>query len=242
MDLEGRNVLITGAAVRVGRAMTQAVAKAGATIIVHYHSSDAEAKSLQSELTGFGHKVHLLEADLSKLSDVANFIQRASEYGPLFALINNAAIFEDRKLETTDLSSWQRHLDVNLTAPFLLSQAFWAAKKVSGNEGRIVNILDWRALRPGKDHLPYTISKAALAALTKSLATAMAPKVTVNGIAFGAILPPRDGGDTSGLVNKIPAGRWATLEEVGETLVFLLSGPSYITGEIVYLDGGRHLT
>ncbi len=242
MELKGKNVLITGAAVRVGRAMTQAVAKAGATTIVHYHSSDADAKSLQSELIASGYKVHLLYADLSKSYDVAKLIQQASEYGPLFALINSAAIFEDLNLETTDLSGWQRHLDINLTAPFLLSQAFWAAKKGGGEEGRIVNILDWRALRPGKDHLPYTVSKAALAALTQSLAVAMAPQITVNGIAFGAILPPRDGGDTSGLTKKVPAGRWATLEEAGETLVFLLSGPSYITGEIIYLDGGRHLT
>ncbi|MCL5428687.1 MAG: SDR family oxidoreductase [Chloroflexi bacterium] len=241
MQLEGKNVLITGAAVRVGRAMAKAVAEAGATLLIHYGSSDSEAKSLQSELNSGGHQSHLFQADLSKPREVSTLIKRAIQLGPLFALVNSAAIFEERNLDTTSLESWQRHLDINLTAPFLLSQAFWFANKATKSESRIVNILDWRALRPGADHLPYTTSKAALAALTQSLAAAMAPQITVNGIAFGAILPPSDGGDSSGLTKKIPAGRWATLEEVGETLVFLLTGPSYITGEIIYLDGGRHL-
>jgi len=241
MELEGKNVLITGAAVRVGRAMAEAVAKAGASVIIHYGSSDAEARSLQTELSALGHTIHLLQADLAKPQEVANLIDRANEFGPLFALVNSAAIFENRDLATTDLASWQRHMDINLTAPFLLSQAFWRTKMAIGSEGRIVNILDWRVLRPGKDHLPYTVTKAALAALTQSLAASMAPKITVNGIAFGSILPPKDDADTTGLIKKVPAGRWATLGEVGETLGFLLSGPSYITGEIIYLDGGRHL-
>lgn len=241
MQLEGKNILITGAAVRVGRTMADAVAKAGANLIVHYASSETEAKSLQTELAALGHTVHLLKADLSKPPEAAKLVERANEFGPLSALVNSAAIFESCDLDTTDLPSWQRHVDINLTAPFLLSQAFWRSSMAKGNEGRIVNILDWRALRPGADHLPYTVSKAALAALTQSLAVAMAPHITVNGIAFGSILPPKDGGDTSGLVEKIPLGRWAKLEEVGQTLVFLLSGPSYITGEIIYLDGGRHL-
>jgi NAD(P)-dependent dehydrogenase (short-subunit alcohol dehydrogenase family) len=241
MQLDGKNVLITGAAVRVGRAMAEAVAKAGATVIVHYSSSDAEAQSLQSELAALGHTAHLLKADLSKPEEASKLIERASDFGPLFGLVNSAAIFEDRDLSTTDIASWQSHMDINLSAPFFLSQAFWRANMANTKEGRIVNILDWRALRPGGDHLPYTVTKAGLAALTQSLAAAMAPKIAVNGIAFGSILPPKDGGDTSNLIKKIPAGRWATLQEVGETLVFLLSGPSYITGEIIYLDGGRHL-
>lgn len=241
MQLEGKNVLITGAAIRVGRAMAQAAAKAGATVIIHYNSSESEARSLQSELSDRGGQAHLLQSDLAELETAGELIERASEFGPLFGLVNSAAIFEPLNIETTDLAAWQRHLNLNLTAPFLLSQAFWSAHKASESEGRIVNILDWRALRPGADHLPYTVSKAALAALTQSLAIAMAPKITVNGMAFGAILPPVDGADASGIIKKVPAGRWATLEEVGETLVFLLSGPSYITGEVIYLDGGRHL-
>ncbi|HAD05618.1 MAG TPA: hypothetical protein DCE76_00485, partial [Anaerolineaceae bacterium] len=134
---------------------------------------------------------------------------------------------------------WQRHMNINLTAPFLLSQAF--ARQLNGEEGCIVNILDWRALRPADDHLPYTISKAALAALTRSLAVALAPSITVNGIALGAILPPADGGDAESAIRDVPAGRWARAEEVGRALIFLLEGASYTTGEILHVDGGRHL-
>ncbi len=104
-----------------------------------------------------------------------------------------------------------------------------------------INILDWRALRPVDDHLPYTISKAALAALTRSLAVALAPEITVNGIALGAVLPPSDGGDVHQAVQSVPAGRWAHAEEVGRALIFLLSGATYTTGEIFHVDGGRHL-
>ncbi|MCK5343151.1 MAG: SDR family oxidoreductase, partial [Candidatus Heimdallarchaeota archaeon] len=104
-----------------------------------------------------------------------------------------------------------------------------------------INILDWRSLRPGKDHFPYTISKAALASLTEAMAVALAPTISVNGIAFGAILPPSDGGNVESLIGNVPAGRWAEMEEVVKTVIFLLDGPEYITGEIIHLDGGRHL-
>jgi pteridine reductase len=158
----------------------------------------------------------------------------------LFALVNNAAIFEPLRLQDTTLADWQRHIDINLTAPFLLSQAF-ASGLGPAEQGRIVNILDWRALRPGADHLPYTISKAGLAALTQALAVALAPRVTVNGLALGAILPPWDNEATPGMLDSVPAGRWAELSEVEEALLFLLEGPAYITGEIIHVDGGRHL-
>jgi len=102
-------------------------------------------------------------------------------------------------------------------------------------------LLDWRAMRPGSDHLPYTVSKSALAALTRSLAAALAPQITVNGLALGAILPPGNGEVHRDILNYVPAGRWASLEEVGQTLIFLLDGPAYITGEIIHVDGGRHL-
>lgn len=239
MKLKGKNVLITGAAVRLGAQLARNVAAAGGNVIIHYNSSQAEAEALQAELQQAGASVHLLAGDLGDLQQTAQLIERASQHGPLFGLVNSASIFEDINLRTTELADWQRHLDVNLTAPFLLSQAFW---KAAGNQpGRIVNLLDWRALRPGTDHLPYTISKVGLAGLTHSLAAAMAPNITVNGIALGAILPPSDGREPNGILDNVPAGRWAELEELGETLLFLLTGPAYITGEIIHLDGGRHL-
>jgi pteridine reductase len=167
-------------------------------------------------------------------------VAEASSFGPLFALVNNAAIFEAHTWDTTDIKAWNRHLEINLTAPFLLSQAF-ARSITETSDGRIVNILDWRALRPGADHMPYTVSKAALAALTRSLAIALAPKIVVNGLAFGAILPPSPTADLDRIIEPVPARRWAQPEEVGQALIFLLDGPGYINGEILHLDGGRHL-
>ena len=157
----------------------------------------------------------ILQADLDDPQQAAGLIPRALEHGPLFALVNNASIFEPLTWDKTSLESWERHLRVNLTAPFLLSQAF-ARSLPEGASGRIVNLLDWRALRPGADHLPYTISKAALAALTQSLAVALAPRVTVNGLALGAILPPSDGGATKAVLENVPARRWAELDEVSQ--------------------------
>ncbi len=142
--------------------------------------------------------------------------------------------------QATSLENWDRHLAVNLTAPFLLSQAF--AKQLPPDQpGRIINILDWRAIHPGKDHFPYSISKAALAAMTRSLAVALAPNITVNGLALGAILPPVGQDLDPDILKSVPAGRWSTTSELIEALIFLLTGAGYTTGEILHLDGGRHL-
>jgi pteridine reductase len=239
-SLDGKNILITGAARRIGRALALAVAGAGGTVILHYGSSEHEAERTRTEIKAAGGEAHLLQADLRETLNISFLIDQALSFGPLYALVNNASIFESLNLSNTSLEDWERHMTINLTAPFLLSKAF-AATKQKGRQGRIVNLLDWRALRPGADHLPYTISKAGLAALTRSLAIALAPDITVNGLALGAILPPSTGGDTEHIVDPVPAGRWAKLDEVTQTLLFLLTGPAYITGEILHIDGGRHL-
>ena len=240
MPLDNKLVLITGAALRVGRELALAVAHAGGDVVIHYGHSLDEAQTLSEEIQTLGRKAYLLQADLSDPTQVSTIIPNASEHGPLFGLVNNAAIFETHSWQNTSLDDWNRHLMVNLTTPFLLSQAF-ARHLPSKATGRIINLLDWRALRPGADHLPYTVSKSALAALTSSLAIALAPNITVNGLALGAVLPPSEGDAPANILKNVPAGRWAELDEVGQTLVFLLEGPAYITGEIVHLDGGRHL-
>jgi len=236
-ELLGKTVLVTGAARRVGRILASACGRAGADVVIHHGHSDKEAAEVQEEIASFGRRAWVLASDLSRADEVSELISRANAINTLYALVNSAAIFESLSLADTTLDDWQRHIDLNLTAPFLLSQAF--AKHVS--EGRIVNILDWRALRPGADHFPYTISKAALAALTKSLAVALAPRITVNGLALGAILPPSDRPASDALIKDVPAKRWSEPQELEQALVFLLSGPAYITGEIIHVDGGRHL-
>lgn len=220
--------------------MALAVAQAGGTVVIHHAHSPAEAEQARQEILGVGGRVYVLQADLNQPDQALRLMDQALAFGPLYALVNNAAIFETLNWQTTDVPAWYRHLNINLIAPFILSQAFARALPYS-TEGRIINILDWRALRPGADHLPYTISKAALAALTRSLAIALAPRITVNGLAFGAILPPSSGDDLPDIETSVPAQRWATLDEVNQALLFLLTGPSYITGEIIHLDGGRHL-
>jgi len=240
MGLAGKRVLVTGAARRVGRALALASARAGADVVLHFGSSSQEAESTRAEIESLGRKAFLVQADLADPGQVSSLISRAQVDGPLFALVNSAAVFETLNWETTTLEDWNRHLMINLTAPFLLSQAF-ARSLGSGDLGRIINLLDWRALRPGPDHLPYTISKSALAALTRSLAVALAPRLTVNGLALGAVLPPIDGAAVPGILDQIPAHRWADLEEVEAALIFLLEGPAYVTGEVLHVDGGRHL-
>lgn len=240
LDLSGKSVLVTGGARRIGKSLVMAAARAGADLVIHYHQSHAEAQATLSEVKTLGRQAHLLCADLSNPLESERVLREARQWGPLFGLVNSASIFEAHDWAGTDLETWNRHLAINLTAPFLLSQAF-AMSLSAGEAGRIINILDWRALRPGRDHLAYTISKAGLAALTRSLAQSLAPDITVNGLALGAILPPSDGADSQDILKNVPAGRWAELEEVEQAFDFLLRGPAYITGEIIHLDGGRHV-
>ncbi|MFO3796470.1 MAG: SDR family oxidoreductase [Anaerolineales bacterium] len=239
LTLEGQTILVTGAARRIGRWMALACARAGADVIIHHGHSPFEAESLAQEIQGMGRYAWVIQADLSEEPQVLALAEKLRDFRTLYALVNNAAIFEPLSFFETTLDAWHRHLNIILTAPFLLSQAF--ADHLGEREGRIINILDWRALRPAADHFPYTIAKAALAAMTRALAQALAPRISVNGIAFGAILPPADGAPMQGVLAQTPLHRLAEPQEVTETLLFLLTGPAYITGEIIHLDGGRHL-
>jgi pteridine reductase len=250
MSLEGKSILITGAARRIGRHLALAVARAGGNVVLHHSHSPEAAQETAQEIEELGCKAWVLQADFGQPEEAEALVSRAFGLTNLYAIVHNAAIFEALEMLDTTRSDWQRHMDINLTAPFLLSREF-ARRVTAGSSpeapvsGRIITLLDWRALRPGQDHFPYTISKAALAALTQSMAVALAPHISVNGLALGAILPPTDGGnDAASAARKIqaaPARRWARIDEVGQALLFLLDGPEYITGEILHLDGGRHL-
>lgn len=240
LPLNGKIVLITGAARRVGRILAIACARAGADVIVHHGHSEDQALEVKQEISSLGRRSWTIQADLSEAVQAETLIQQASKIGQLFGLVNSAAVFKDLSWKNTSLSDWEQHLSVNLTAPFLLSRGF-ANQIPEGSEGRIINILDWRALRPGMDHFPYTVSKAALAAMTKSLALALSPRITVNGLALGAILPPRDQPTDLDVLKNVPIKRWGEAQEIENALIFLLAGSPYITGEIIHVDGGRHL-
>jgi len=236
--LHKKTVLITGAARRLGRLFALACAHAGADIIIHHGHSDSDAKTLLHEINGLGRKAWIFQADLADSSQTQSLIPLINQSTPIHYLVNNAAIFESLSFDSSSPEDWNKHLAINLTAPFLLSQAF---ARQAEDDARIINILDWRALRPGADHFPYTISKSALVAMTKSMAVALAPKIIVNALALGAILPPADGWTNPDIIKNIPLKRWAHENEVEQALLFLLTSPAYITGEIIHVDGGRHL-
>ena len=238
LALKNKSILVTGAARRVGRIFALACARAGANVVIHHGHSEEEARSVHDEIEGLGCRAWIFKADLGDSSQVQSLIQQVTESTPLHGLVNSAAIFESLSLEQTSIKDWEKHIAINLTAPFLLSQAF---ARQANEGGRIVNILDWRALRPGADHFPYTVSKASLAAMTKSLAVTLAPKVLVNGLALGAILPPSTGASNPDILKNVPMKRWALENEIEQALIFLLTSPGYITGEIIHVDGGRHL-
>jgi pteridine reductase len=240
-DLSGRNALVTGGAQRLGKAFASALASRGCNVVIHYRSSKQEAEELASHLIKNGVNAVPISADLADPQQTHALLAQSLEaLGDLDLLINNASIFDPLDWRQTKLENWQTHLMVNLTSPFILSQGL--GEHLAGRSGNIVNLLDWRALRPGPDHLPYTIAKVGLAALTKSLAQALAPYIRVNGIAPGAILPPPGVEEkTPELLEGVPLDRWGEVEEVIQTMLFLVSGPGYITGEIIHVDGGRHL-
>ena len=232
--------MITGGARRLGKIMALAAAACGADVILHHAHSPIDVEDTARQIRALGRKAYILDADLSDAAAAQQLIQSAFTLAPITALINNAAIFKPVGFFDTSLSDWNDHLQINLTAPFLLSQSF--AQKFQFEEpGRIINIVDWRALRPGKDHFPYTISKAALVSMTQSMALSLAPRIVVNAIALGAILPPEGQDFSPGLIKNVPMQRWANLEELEELIVWLLSAPAYLTGEVIHLDGGRHL-
>jgi NAD(P)-dependent dehydrogenase (short-subunit alcohol dehydrogenase family) len=242
-SLQGHTALVTGAGRRLGRAFALGLSQAGANLAVHYGGSAEGA--LETAETARSHSVRadVFQADLADVIQAAGLVGRVSEMmGGVDILVNSAAIFEPLGPDETDLDAWVRHMRINLTSPFFLTQAF--ARRLGDQAGSVVNILDWRALRPGPDHFPYTVAKAALAAVTKSLAQAYAPNIRVNALALGAILPPSDAGDQASdkPIEAVPAGRWGTVEEAVEALLFLVGGPTYVTGQILYVDGGRHLT
>jgi NAD(P)-dependent dehydrogenase (short-subunit alcohol dehydrogenase family) len=238
--LLGQTILITGAARRLGKDMALTIARHGGNLIIHYHQSKEDAEYLQRSIQELGAKSWMVSTDLSSEKGIDILIEKAFRISPLTALINNASIFGKEPLLETTGKSWRDHLEINLTTPFLLSKSF-ASHLQTPTPGRIINMLDWRALRPGKDHFAYTVSKAALASMTESLALALAPNIAVNAIALGAILPPENEKVDPTLLQKVPLKRWAYLSELENLLLYLLHVSPALTGQVIHLDGGRHL-
>ena len=243
MDLRGKVVLVTGGALRIGRAISLGLAQKGAKIAIHYNHSEEEAKDTLKAITDKGGEGCLFQADLISEEEVFKVIQNVSNhFGTVDILINNAAIFEEGSFFTTTSENWDRHFNINLKAPFILSQNF--AEQLSENgEGKIIHLTDFRGVRPGIGHFAYTITKSALVTMTKSMAKVLAPRITVNAIALGAILPP-DGTDEEYFDQKIkgiPLKRSGEPSDVVSAIQYLLEGADFMTGTTLVLDGGEHL-
>ncbi len=243
MELSGAVAVVTGGAVRVGRTLVLALAGRGVRVAVHYGQSAKEAEETAAAARGLGAEAFTLSADLADEAAVGRVIPAVRDrFGaPVDILVNNASIFEPGAFVQTTSEQWDRHFTINLKAPFLLTQAF-AAQVESGRTGKIVNLNDWRGFRPADDHFAYTMSKGALVALTKGTAAALAPRVHVNCLALGAILPPPAASDArkARIISEVPLGRWGGAEEVAKAMLYLLES-DYVTGVTIFVDGGRSL-
>ncbi|AUD79581.1 short-chain dehydrogenase [Kangiella profundi] len=231
--------IVTGGAIRVGRAIALELAKHGYAIALHYNHSAESAEQTAKEIEALGVQVKLIAANLSEPDSCSDVVAQAAELGELSVLINSAAIFPENDTINDDLSHWDQVMSLNLRAPVLLSQAFAASKP---QQAHIINILDARINHPAGDHLVYRLSKAGLWHLTESLARELAPTIQVNGLALGAILPPpgADADHFARMADHIPLKRTGNPQAIADAVSFLI-GQSFITGTIIPVDGGEFL-
>jgi NAD(P)-dependent dehydrogenase (short-subunit alcohol dehydrogenase family) len=234
--------LVTGGARRIGRAIVEDLAKNGWAVAIHYRSSGEDAKKLAAEIVAAGGKAATVACDLAEVADAGRLVAEAAKVvGPLTLLVNNASIFEKDTVGALDAALWQRQLTVNLTTPVFLAEAF-ARHVPAGSEGNVVNLLDQRVFRPTPDHFSYQLSKSALLTATRTLAMALAPRIRVNGIAPGPVLPSAHSSPErfAAYVAALPLQRQPDLAEFGRTVRYFVENRS-ITGQTIALDGGQRL-
>ena len=231
--------VVTGGAVRVGEAISRRLALAGYHVVVHAFSHKARAQALAKEIGG-----SWVCADLSSAHGPAHIFEHVDALDrPLQVLVNNAGIFQAAEPEHVGLSMWQKHIAVNLTAPFLCAQLAAPRMRKAGG-GAIVNLLDIAALRPEENFVHYSATKAGLEAITKGLAAQWAPDIRVNGVAPGAALMPDDftEAERQERIKRTPMACEPGAEALAESVHFLVDGPSAINGAILNVDGGLSAT
>lgn len=242
--MQGKVVLVTGGAKRVGAAICRRLHTAGASIAIHYRSSEQQATALQDELNALrADSAAVFQADLLAAAALPQLVSAVvAGFGRLDALVNNASSFYETPLAGIDETQWADLLGTNLKAPLFLAQA--AADELRRRHGAIVNIVDIHAERPMQGHLLYSVAKAGLVSLTKGLAQEMAPQVRVNAVAPGVIIWPEGGDwDDAERRRKIVAHtllkREGEPDDIARTVQFLLADSPYITGQVIAVDGGR---
>ena len=242
MNSMPRCMLITGAAKRLGAVMAEAMAADGFDVAIHCHHSIDAAHALAVRIEARGRRAAVIAADLAREDEVEGVVAAATAaLGPLGLLVNNASTFTLDHLETATRESWDRHLEINLRAPIVLSRAF-VGQLPPASDGLIVNMLDQRVSNLTPNFLSYSVSKVGLWAATQVLARELAPRVRVNAIGPGPTLvaPGMNEAAFAALVQATPLRRGATPEEIAAALRFIAASPS-MTGQLVTLDGGQQL-
>jgi len=238
-SLRGKTALITGAAKRIGRAIALAFADEGLNIVVHYSHSATEAEALVYELGKRGVKAWAIKADFEKPEEYESLIDRVIQAaGHLDILVNNASIFPPSTIQQVTWENVMTSVEVNAWAPFVISRAF----ALKARRGTIINLLDTRITSYDFQHVAYILSKRMFAQMTNMMALECAPDITVNAVAPGVILPPpgQDESYLKKLADTMPLKRHGDPRDVAEAAVFLAKS-SFITGQVIYVDGGRHL-
>jgi len=238
-DLAEKTALVTGAAKRIGNAIATGLAKERVNVIIHYSRSESEAKKLQKSLVALGVESWTIKMDLHGAKSCEDLLEEAyRSAGRMEILVNNASIFLPNEVTNVSLKSIELEMFINAWTPFLLTRDF--SKKT--RSGKIVNLLDTRIAGYDFNHFAYYLSKKMLEVLTESMALRLSPNITVNGIAPGLILPP-EGKDLAYLEqrkNTVPMKKYGALIDIVETVIFLLRS-DFITGQVIYVDGGKHL-
>jgi NAD(P)-dependent dehydrogenase (short-subunit alcohol dehydrogenase family) len=235
--------LVTGGARRIGRALAQACAEAGFDVAIHVRNPGDDAEAAAGEVRQAGRRAAILACDLRKESAVVALVgETEAELGPVTLLVNCASVFEEDAFETLNRASWDLHMETNLRAPLVLSQAFARRLAAADRTGLIVNILDQRVWRPTPAFFSYTLSKAALWEATRMMAQALAPRVRVNAIGPGPTLQSihQAPDDFAAEAAGTPMGHAVAPSEIGQALRYLIDAPS-VTGQMIAVDGGQHL-
>jgi pteridine reductase len=240
MELRGRVALVTGAGRRLGRAMAAALANRGMVLAIHHHASSAGAEELRKETVAVGGRAVCFDADLTDPHAARALPERVvAELGRLDVLVNSAAVMHRLTLDETTPEQWDAILDLNLRSLFFCTQG--AAPALRAARGKVVNLADLAGLEPWPGFAAHSVSKAGVVMLTKVLALSLAPDVTVNAIAPGAVLVPDeyDPEERDRLARATPLRRLGSPADVVSALLYLLEGGDFVTGEVLVVDGGR---